>query len=54
LHDLGRNREAAERWRPHIGNTREPELLRAMRETFSVLGDSAAVAEVDRTLARSR
>ena len=54
LHDLGRNREAAERWRPHIATTREPELLRSMRETFSVLGDSAAVAEVDRALASSR
>lgn len=54
LHDLGRNRDAAERWRPHIGDTRQRELLRAMRETFTALGDSAAVVEVDRALAKSR
>jgi tetratricopeptide (TPR) repeat protein len=49
----GDRQQAAELWRPVIGATREPATLQRMLELYRSLGDAAAVAEVERSLAGS-
>ena len=41
----GRDREAAEAWRPMISQTVEPRILRAMVQLYDSQGDKAAVRE---------
>jgi len=48
---LGRDREAAEAWRPVISYTIEPRVLRAMSQLFDSLGDAPAAAQARARLA---
>jgi len=47
----GREREAAGLWRPVITLTRNGPTLERMLALYRALGDAAAVAEVERTMA---
>jgi hypothetical protein len=49
----GRDREAAELWRPVITLTRNGPTLERMLALYRALGDAAAAAEVERTMARA-
>jgi tetratricopeptide (TPR) repeat protein len=49
----GREREAAELWRPVITLTRNGPTLERMLALYRALGDAAAAAEVERTMARA-